>query len=105
MHIAVKNISLLEDIVNEIRKIVKINIQCDVFKKEDLKRGDVVFGYEPIKSSRYIDIQLKSIPSLSGFNFKSGMILDFIWETKEITAVFLLEAEKLSDEYIVLQTS
>mgnify|MGYP006961713819 CR=1 FL=1 len=43
--IKVKNISLLEDIVNEIRKTVKINIQCDVFKKEDLKRlRDVLVG-------------------------------------------------------------
>jgi DNA polymerase-3 subunit alpha len=43
--IKVKNISLLEDIVNEIRKTVKINIQCDVFKKEDIKRlRDILVG-------------------------------------------------------------
>lgn len=60
-------------------------------KKEDLKRGDIVFGYEPIKSSRFIDIKLKLIPNLSNFKFKSGMILDFIWETKEISAQIILD--------------
>ncbi|HQI97433.1 MAG TPA: DNA polymerase III subunit alpha [Syntrophorhabdus sp.] len=41
----VKNICLLDDIVDEMRRIVKIKIQCDVFKKEDLKRlRDVLVG-------------------------------------------------------------
>jgi len=43
--IKVKNISLLEDIVHEMQKTVKINIQCEVFKKEDLKKlRDVLIG-------------------------------------------------------------
>lgn len=43
--IKVKNINLLEDIMKEIKKTVKINIQCDVFKKEDLKKlRDVLIG-------------------------------------------------------------
>jgi DNA polymerase III subunit alpha len=43
--IKVKNISLLEDVVHEIQKTVKIDIQCDVFKKEDLKKlRDVLVG-------------------------------------------------------------
>ncbi|MFW6134545.1 MAG: selenocysteine-specific translation elongation factor, partial [Elusimicrobiota bacterium] len=67
-------------------------------KKEDLSRGDVVFGYEPIKSSRYIDIKLKSIPNLTNFKFKSGMILDFIWETKEISAQVILDKAQAETE-------
>ena len=56
--IKVKNISLLEDIVNEIRKIVKINIQCDAFKKEDLKKlRDVLIGLNG-KASVYLELKM-----------------------------------------------
>jgi DNA polymerase-3 subunit alpha len=36
--IKVKNITLFDEIIKEMGKIVKINLQCDVFNKEDLKK-------------------------------------------------------------------
>jgi DNA polymerase-3 subunit alpha len=36
--IKVKNIALFEDLIKNIGRTVKINIQCDIFKKEDLKK-------------------------------------------------------------------
>jgi DNA polymerase-3 subunit alpha len=36
--IKVKNITLFDEIIKEMGKIVKINLLCDVFKKEDLKK-------------------------------------------------------------------
>jgi hypothetical protein len=43
--IKVKSINLLDDIIKELEQTVKINIQCDVFKKEDLKKlRDILVG-------------------------------------------------------------
>ncbi len=63
-------------------------------KKEDLRRGDVLFGFEPVQASRYLDAQLKIIPGLSGFELKNGTVLDFFWETREIPAQMILHKAK-----------
>jgi DNA polymerase-3 subunit alpha len=43
--IKVKSISLLDDMIKEMEKTVKIYMQCDIFKKEDLKKlRDVLTG-------------------------------------------------------------
>jgi selenocysteine-specific elongation factor len=70
-------------------------------KKEDLKRGDVILGYGPIKASRYIDVKLKLISNLSGFTLKNGLTLDFFWQTKGLPAQIILakeEGEKPEEE-------
>ena len=63
-------------------------------KKEDLRRGDVIFGYEQVQASRYLDAQLKIIPGLSGFELKNGTLLNFFWETKETPAQIIIQKEK-----------
>jgi len=41
----VKNITLFDDIIKEMGKTVRINIQCDIIKKEDLKKlRDILVG-------------------------------------------------------------
>ncbi len=67
-------------------------------KKEDLRRGDVIFGYEPVTANRYIDVQLKIISGLSGFELKNGSVLDFFWETREIPAQMILEKKKKEND-------
>jgi len=89
--IRIRSIQTYKEQVSEASPGTRVAANLAGVKKEDLKRGDVIFGYEPIKSSRYLDIKLKSIPNLSNFKFKSGMILDFIWETKEISAQIILD--------------
>jgi selenocysteine-specific elongation factor len=88
--IRIRSIQTYKEQVSEASPGTRVATNLAGVKKEDLKRGDIIFGYEPIKSSRYIDIKLDSIPNLSNFKFKSGMILDFIWETKEISAQIIL---------------
>ncbi len=43
--IKAKNITLLEDVTREMKKVVKIKIHCETFKKEDLKKlRDILFS-------------------------------------------------------------
>jgi selenocysteine-specific elongation factor len=89
--IRIRSIQTYKEQVPEAYPGTRVAANLAGVKKEELKRGDIIFGYEPIKSSRYLDIKLKSIPNLSNFKFKSGMILDLIWETKEISAQIILD--------------
>ncbi|MBA4416348.1 MAG: DNA polymerase III subunit alpha [Syntrophus sp. (in: bacteria)] len=50
-----KNITLLEDIVREMKNRVKVRINCDVFKKEDLRKlKDILFS---IKGNANISLE------------------------------------------------
>jgi len=99
--IRIRSIQTYKEPVSKVYPGTRVAINLAGVKKEYLKRGDIIFGYEPIKSSRYIDIKLKPIPNLSNFKFKSGMILDFLWETKEISAqIFLNKAQTESQEEV-----
>jgi len=43
--IIAKNIALLEDVTNGMRKMIKIKINCEIFKKEDLKKlKDILYS-------------------------------------------------------------
>jgi DNA polymerase-3 subunit alpha len=43
--IIAKNIALLEDVTNGMRKMIKIKINCEIFKKEDLRKlKDILYS-------------------------------------------------------------
>ncbi|MCX5807887.1 MAG: DNA polymerase III subunit alpha [Proteobacteria bacterium] len=55
--IRTKNITLLEDITREMDKMVTIKVNCEIFKKDDLKRlKDVLFS---IKGKSKVSIELR----------------------------------------------
>ena len=56
--IKVKNITLFDEIIKEMGKIVKINLQCEVFKKEDLKKmRDVLISLNG-KASVFLEFKM-----------------------------------------------
>jgi DNA polymerase-3 subunit alpha len=56
--IKVKNITLFDEIIKEMGKIVKINLQCEVFKKEDLKKlRDILIGLNG-KASVFLEFKM-----------------------------------------------
>jgi DNA polymerase III subunit alpha len=55
--IKVKNIVLFDDIIDEMGKTVKINIQCEIFKKENLKKLRDILGGLTGKASVLLEFQ------------------------------------------------
>jgi DNA polymerase-3 subunit alpha len=55
--IRIKNISLLEDLIHEMDKMVKFKVNCEIFKKDDIKKlKDFLFG---IKGKSKVSIEFK----------------------------------------------
>jgi len=99
--VRIRNIETYKEKLAEASPGSRVALNLAGVKKEELKRGDVILGYEPIKASRYIDVKLKLIPNLTGFTLKNGLTLDFIWQTKELPAQIILakeEGEKPEEE-------
>ena len=56
--IRVKNITLFDEIIKEMGKIVRINVHCEVFQKEDLKKlRDILIGLDG-KASVFLEFKM-----------------------------------------------
>jgi len=69
-------------------------------EKNDLHRGDIVFGSNQIKASKNIDVQIQLLPRLKKYSLADRQEVLFFTGTKEILAkIFLPETKPLqSDE-------
>jgi len=69
-------------------------------EKNDLHRGDIVFGSKQIKASKNIDVQIQLLPQLKKYSLANRSEMLFFTGTKEILAkIFLPETKSLqSDE-------
>lgn len=59
-------------------------------KKSELKRGDIVFGINQIKSSKNADVEIKLLAQKKEFSLKHGTELAFFSGTKEILTKVIL---------------
>lgn len=59
-------------------------------EKEELHRGDIIFGSKEIKASKNIDIYLQILPQLKKYSLKNRSEVAFFTGTKEIPAKIIL---------------
>ncbi len=59
-------------------------------EKNELHRGDIVFGTKQIKASRNIDVWIQLLPQLKKYSLTNRLELDFFTGTKEILAKIIL---------------
>jgi len=63
-------------------------------EKNELHRGDIVFGTKQIKASKNIDVQMQLLPQLKKYSLTNGSELFFFIGTKEILAKVILNQKK-----------
>ncbi|GAG60766.1 unnamed protein product [marine sediment metagenome] len=63
-------------------------------EKNELHRGDIVFGTKQIKSSKNIDVQIQLLPQLKKHSLTNRSELFFFTGTKEILAKVILNQRK-----------
>jgi len=63
-------------------------------EKNELHRGDIVFGTKQIKASKNIDVQIQLLPRLKKHSLTTGSELFFFTGTKEILAKVILNQKK-----------
>jgi selenocysteine-specific elongation factor len=63
-------------------------------EKNELHRGDIVFGTKQIKSSKNIDVRIQLLPQLKKYSLTNGSELFFFTGTKEILAKVILNQKK-----------
>ena len=63
-------------------------------EKNELHRGDIVFGTKQIKASKNIDVRIQLLPQLKKYSLTNGSELFFFTGTKEILAKVILNQRK-----------
>ena len=63
-------------------------------EKNELHRGDIVFGSKQIKASKNIDVQIQLLPQLKKYALTNRSELFFFTGTKEILAKVILEQKE-----------
>jgi selenocysteine-specific elongation factor len=63
-------------------------------EKNELHRGDIVFGTKQIKASKNIDVQIQLLPQLKKYSLTNRSELVFFTGTKEILAKAILNQKK-----------
>ncbi|MBA7564307.1 selenocysteine-specific translation elongation factor [Candidatus Atribacteria bacterium 1244-E10-H5-B2] len=63
-------------------------------EKNELHRGDIVFGIKQIKASKNIDVQIQLLPQLKKYSLTNRSELFFFTGTKEILAKVILNQKK-----------
>lgn len=63
-------------------------------EKNELHRGDIVFGTEQIKTSKNIDVQIQLLPQLKKYSLTNRSELFFFTGTKEILAKVILDQKE-----------
>jgi len=63
-------------------------------EKNELHRGDIVFGTKQIKASRNIDVRIQLLPQFKKYSLTNGSELFFFTGTKEILAKVILNQKK-----------
>jgi len=63
-------------------------------EKNELHRGDIVFGTKQIKASKNIDVRIQLLPRLKKYSLTNGSELFFFTGTKEILAKVILKQKK-----------
>ncbi len=63
-------------------------------EKNELHRGDIVFGTKQIKASKNIDVRIQLLPQLKKYSLTNGSELFFFTGTKEILAKVILNQKE-----------
>src|SRR5665648_10652 len=63
-------------------------------EKNELHRGDIVFGTKQIKASRNIDVRIQLLPQLKKYSLTNRLELVFFTGTKEILAKIILNQKE-----------
>ena len=63
-------------------------------EKNELHRGDIVFGIKQIKASKNIDVRIQLLPQLKKYSLTNGSELFFFTGTKEILAKVILNQKE-----------
>jgi len=92
--VRIRNLQSYKEQLDQVFPGNRVALNLTGVKKDELRRGDIIFGIKQIKSSKNVDVEIKLIAQGKEFFLKHGTELVFFSGTKEISAKVILFGKK-----------
>jgi selenocysteine-specific elongation factor len=76
----------------------RVALNLTGLKKEDIKRGDLIYTHQKISSGYVFDVNIKLIPQKDPLRLKNGTEIEFISHTKILRGIIIFEQNKANLE-------
>ncbi len=76
----------------------RVALNLTGLKKEDIKRGDLIYTHQKISSGYVFDVNIKLIPQKDPLRLKNGTEIEFISHTKILRGIIIFEQNKANPE-------
>jgi len=90
----IRNLQSYKEQLDKVLPGNRVALNLAGVKKSELKRGDIVFGINQIKSSKNVDVEIRLLSQEKEFSLKHGTELAFFSGTKEILTKVILCRKK-----------